>query len=250
MLKEQSVLHGKFRAPHNQLPLQFELQHGNRLVHLHVQAQIFCVVIRIVLDGKSLTVGIFISIQRKGGKGDQIDAVAFLQRIQIAVSGRHADHVCDTGQMSACRPHPHNVVIAPLHVHRVILAECIQNDMRSRPPVENISHNVQMVDHQPLDQVAQRDDKFLRPANADDGVDDLVIICLFILHLRLLCDQFLNDIGKVFGQRLSHLGPGVFRRNPLCDLHKPVQRDLVPVLNGSLILLLRDNIQLLLRIID
>ena len=56
---------------------------------------------------------------------------------------------------------------------------------------------MQVVNHQPLDQIAQRHDKLRRPADTDNGMDNLIIISFFVLHLRLLRNQLLNDIGKI-----------------------------------------------------
>ena len=83
-----------------------------------------------------------VSIQRKRGQRDQVDAVSFFQRIQIAVPCSHPDHIGDAGQMAAGRSHPDDIMIAPLYIHRMILTERIQDDMWTRPPVKNISHDM------------------------------------------------------------------------------------------------------------
>ena len=55
---------------------------------------------------------------------------------------------------------------------------------------------------------------------------------------------------KNYTKYIAHLGAGVFRGDPFRDLHQPVQRDLIPILDRIIVLLLHDDIQLLLRIID
>ena len=219
-------------------------------MHLHIQTQILGIIVCVVLDGKGFTVGIPVGIQRKRGKRDEVDSISFLQRIQIAVSRRHAHNVGDAGEMSARSSHPHDVVVAPLDVDRVVLTQRIQDHMRSRSSVKNVAHDMQMIDDQPLDQVAERYDKFLRPSDADDRVYDLVIVGLFVLNLRLLRDQLFDDIGEILWQRLAHLGSGIFRGHPLGDLYQTMQGDLIPVLDGAFILLLQHDLQLFARIID
>ena len=112
----------KFRSPHNQLPLQFKLNHGNRLMHLHIKAQILCIIIRIVLNHKTAAVRIRIRIHGKGCQRDQVNSIPVLQRIQIPVPCGHAKHVGNAGRLPACGAHPHNIVVAPLYVYGMVLA--------------------------------------------------------------------------------------------------------------------------------
>ena len=111
--------------------------------------------------------------------------------------------------MAAGSPHPDNIMVSPLYIHRMITAERIQNDMRPGPPVKNISDDVQMVNDQPLNQIAQGNDKFRRPADTDNGMDNFVIISFLVLYLRLLRNQLLYYVGKVFRQSLPYLGTGI-----------------------------------------
>ena len=78
--------------------------------------------------------------------------------------------------------------------------------MRTGSPVIDIPDNVKMVDDQPLDQISQRNDKLRRPADADDRMDDLVVIGLFVLNLRLLRDQLLDNVCKILRKCFPHLG--------------------------------------------
>ena len=130
----------------------------------------------------------------------------------------------------------YNIMIAPLNVHRVIVTQRIHNHMRSRPSVENISHDMQMIYDKLLNQVAQRYDKLLCPADPNDRMYDLVIVCLLILNLCIFRDQILYDIGEILRQRLAHLRPRIFGGNAFRDLYQSVQGDLIPILNGAFVL--------------
>ena len=44
-VQQQPVIHVEVRTPHNQLPFQFKLENRNRLVHFHVKAQIFGIIL-------------------------------------------------------------------------------------------------------------------------------------------------------------------------------------------------------------
>ena len=139
-------------------------------------------------------------------------------------------------------------MVAPLNVDGMVLLQHIHNDMRAGASVVNVAHDVEMVNDHSLDQVAERADKLRCPSDLDDRMDDLVVVRFLVLHLLLLRDQFLDHIGEVPRQRLSDLGSGIFGTHPLGDLHQPVQRDLVPVLN--VFLFRAHDIQLFLRIVD
>ena len=69
---------------------------------------------------------------------------------------------------------------------------------------------MQMIHHKPADQIAERNHKLRRPACADHRPDDLIIISFLIGDIRSAGQQFLDHIRKIFRQRFSHLGSGVF----------------------------------------
>ena len=60
-------------------------------------------------------------------------------------------------------------------------------------------------------------------------MDDLIIVCLFVLDFFLLRDQFFDDIGEILRQCLSDFGAGVFGRDTFDDLHQAVEGYFIPV---------------------
>ena len=153
-MQQHPIFHMELRVSHDQLSFQLELQDSNCFMHLGVQPEILGIVIGIELDGKGIAVGILISFQCKCSQRQQVDAVAILQRGEITVSGRHSDHISDTGQTSGRRAHPHHVMVAPLDIHGMVFAQSIHNNMRAGTSVVNITDDMQMIDDQLLDQVA------------------------------------------------------------------------------------------------
>ncbi len=87
-----------------------------------------------------------------------------------------------------------------------------------------------MVHNKALYQFTESHDKLPSSSHPDNGLYDGVVIGLFVSHIHLFRNQFLNHIGKLLGQSLSHLGPGVFAGSPLAHLDQAVQGNLVPVL--------------------
>ena len=198
--------------------------------------------------GKAPAIRFLINFHGKGGKGQQIDAVPVLQSTQISIAGRDPDHIGDTCHMAAGGSHPRHVMVPPLHVHRVIGAQGVHDDMGPRPSVINITHNMEMVYDQTLDQTTQSNDKLRGAADSDDGMDDFIVVRFLVVDLFLLRDQFLDHIGEILRQSLTYLGTGIFGRHPLNHLNQPVQRNGIPVL--QVILFLFHDLQLFLRIVN
>ena len=67
-----------------------------------------------------------------------------------------------------------------------------------------------MVYDQPADQVTECDYKFRCPSGADDRADDLIIICFLVGDLLPSGQKFLDHIGEILRQCLSHFGTCVF----------------------------------------
>ena len=116
LIQQQPLFHIPFRMSADHLPFQLKLQDGDSLMHPHIQLQITGVIIVIILDGKHTAIRLGIGLQRKGGQRYQVDAIALFQSIQIAVTGRIADHSGDAGHIPCCRPHPDHIMVAPLNV--------------------------------------------------------------------------------------------------------------------------------------
>ncbi len=211
LVEQQAVIHVKLWPPHDELPLQLELDHGDRLVHALFQHNInLADLVSVMVDREELAVVIRVGAHRQIRQRNQIDAVIILQRVEIAVLRADADHIGDARRVAGGRTHPQDIVIAPLDVHRVIIHQAVHDGGRSRSSVKDVAHDVQVIDDQPLNQLAQGDDKIFRPVNANNRGNDFIIIVFLIGKIDALIDQFLDDVGEIFRQRLAHLGTGVF----------------------------------------
>ena len=152
-VQQVPVFHVEFRMPHDGLSLGLPLQDGDGLVHLQVDLDL----LRIIGAGSlQLEHGAGVIRVGRGGVAGQrqhVDAVAILQDIHVAVAGADADDVADAAQLSCCRSHPENIVIAPLDVQGVVLHQLVHNNMGAWAAVKDIAHDMQMVHNQPLNQL-------------------------------------------------------------------------------------------------
>ena len=87
----------------------------------------------------------------------------------------------------------------------MVVAERVHNQVGTWSAVINVAEDVQTVDGQALDEVADGYDEMVGAARADDGLDDDVEVSLLVVVLRRLVQQFLNDVCKFFRQALAHL---------------------------------------------
>ncbi len=108
--------------------------------------------------------------------------------------------------------------------------QLVHDDVGAGAAVVDVPHDMEMIHHQTLDQMAQGGDELLGPTHPDDGLDDRVIIGFFIDPLLLFHHQLLDHVGKFRGQGLADLGAGIFACGALADLDQAIQGDLVPVL--------------------
>ena len=113
-------------------------------------------------------------------------------------------------------------MVAPLDIQRVIFLQLLHDMVRPRPPVINISQNMQMVHNQTLDQLRKSDDKHFRPAYDYNGLNNLLIVSLFVIELRFLGDKLLDNICKIRRQGFTDFGSGVFGCNTFTHLDQTV----------------------------
>ena len=144
--------------------------------------------------------------------------------------------------------HPQNVVVAPLNVHAVVVQQGVHDDIRPGAPVKDVAHDVQVVHRQALDDAGHRLDEAGGLADADDGVDDVLVVIPLVGLLVVGVEQLVDDVGVVLGQSLSHLGAGVLGGHPAADFNEPVEGDLVPLV--QILYLLLHQGQLFLGVID
>jgi len=88
---------------------------------------------------------------------------------------------------------------------------------------------VNAVDHQPLNDVAERDHEVSGALCGDDRGDDAVIVRLLVLDLLFFAQKFFDDIGVIVRQFLPHPRTGIFGGDTAVDAHKAVDRRLIPV---------------------
>ena len=190
------------------LPLQFKLDDGHGLVHLSDEAYrllVVCVSPIFYFGDKRRVGAVFVRLHGKGCQRHHVDAVALLKCLRVGVAQRKAQHACNTGLVSSGGSHPQNVVVAPLDVQMMVVAERVHNQVGTWSAVINVAEDVQTVDGQALDEVADGYDEMADAARADDGLDDDVEVSLLVVVLRRLVQQFLNDVCKFFRQALAHL---------------------------------------------
>ena len=108
--------------------------------------------------------------------------------------------------------------------------QLFHNNIRSRPSVENISDDMQVINGKVLDQMAECDDKIIRHLDINNRIDNLTVIDLLIVIVVIHVEKFIDDVGKFLRHLLSHLGTGIFGRYLLANLNQTIDCNLLPIL--------------------
>ena len=229
--------------------LGLELQHGNGLVHLG------CELLGLIVHGvawkqlghKLQARVVAIHIERKGGQWHEVDAI-LLDGGEVGITQAEAQHIADAGIVASRGAHPQHIVVAPLDVPRVVLAQGVHDDMCTRATIVDVAQDVELVDGQALDDVADGADEIVSTTCRYDGVDNHTDVGCLIVVAQTLVQQLFDDIGKIAGQRLTHLRAGVLAADIATHFYQLVDSDAIPVV--EILLLGLDELQLLLRIVD
>ena len=107
--------------------------------------------------------------------------------------------------------------------------QAVHNLGRAAAAVENVAHQVQVVDGQALDERGERLDKVVGAGGLQDGLHNaLVIAHTIVVLVRVRVQQLVDDIGVVARDGLTHLGAGVAARKRASDHDELVEHRLVP----------------------
>ena len=89
------------------------------------------------------------------GEGDELaqrDTIVVLEDLVVVVAQVVAQHRGDTGGLAGSGAHPQQIVVAPLNVERMVGEQAVHNLGSAAATVEDIAHQVQVVDGQALDE--------------------------------------------------------------------------------------------------
>ena len=127
--------------------------------------------------------------------------------------------------------------------------QAVHNLGRTAAAVEDVAHQVQVVDGQALDERGERLDKVVGARGLQDGLNDaLVIAHAIVILVRMRVQQLVDDVGVVARDGLTHLGARVAARKRAGDHDELVEHRLEP--GGGVLVLAADQVDLLARVVD
>ena len=212
LVHEQAVLHVKVRVTLDGSGLKLELDDADGFVHLCNElggAGAFGVLGTAVLGNETGARVAGIGVDGKGRQRQQVDAVAVLQHPVVAIAQGDAQHVGDAAVVAGGGAHPQDVVVTPLDIKVMEVAQDVHNLVGAGTAVIHVTQQVQHVDGQLLNQVAHGDDELIDTVRRDNGLDNHIDVGLLVRVAAVLVHQLLDDIGKVLGKRLVDLGAAV-----------------------------------------
>ena len=105
-----------------------------------------------------------------------------------------ADRAGHARRLAGRSAHPEHIVVAPLDIEGMVIHQAVHDFIRLRTAVKDVADDVEMINNEPLNQLCHGDDEVFGAADFEDGLDDRLVVCFFIEHLRLFGDQLLDDI--------------------------------------------------------
>lgn len=131
----------------------------------------------------------------------------------------------------------------------MISEQAVHNLGRTAATVEDVAHQVQVVDGEALDERGKRLDKVVGAGGLQDGFDNaLVITHAVVVLVWMRVQQLVDDVGVITRDGLTHLGAGVATRKRAGNHNELVEHGLVP--GGRVLAPAADKIDLLARIVD
>ena len=197
LVQQEAVLHVKVRTTLDGSSLEFELDDADGLVHLGNElcsAGTLGVLGTTVLRQEALTGVVGVGIHSKGGQRQQVDAISILKHAVVAIAQGDAQHVGDAAVITGSGTHPQDVMITPLNIKVVVVAQDIHDFIGAGTTVIDVAQEVQHVDGQLLNQVTHGDDEFIHAMSRDDGLDDHIDIGLLVGVAAMLVQKLLDDI--------------------------------------------------------
>ena len=179
--------------PH-ELSLELELYDGDGLVHLCDEAKPLLVVrclltvvrcLLTIVNRTELQAGVVgVGLHRKRGERQEVDAVALFERGQVGEAQREAQHDGDARVLTGSGAHPKCIVITPLQVEVLAGKQVVHDDVGARTTVEDVAQNVELVDAQLVDDIADGRDEVTRLPDLHDCLNDALHVCVLVLVVR------------------------------------------------------------------
>ena len=121
-------------------------------------------------------------------------------------------------------------MVSPLDIHIVELHQLFHYNIGTWSTVKNIADNVKIVNSQVLNQIAESCDKLRTHSVINDGMNNLVIIYLFVFIIVVHMKKFVNNVCECRRHFFTHLGSCIFGRNLLANPHQTVNINALPVI--------------------
>ena len=174
-MQEVTILHPILGMASDDLVLELELYDSDRLVHLTHEEDALLIVglISIAeLRSEGRTGVLAIDLHSEARQRKHVDPVAILQRREVGIAQGDTYSVGHAGGVPDSSTHPEHIVVTPLDVDIVVGQELVHDELGTRTSVKDVPDDMQAVDGQTLDRLADRDDEVVGLPRIDDRVKD------------------------------------------------------------------------------
>lgn len=250
--EEVAVPHAPLGMTLVELPLKLKCDDGNGFVHTGIEESLalggFFLAMAEIVGHKDVAGIIGVSLEGEGGEGHEVDAVAFLEDDGVAVAKGKTEDSGYAAAVAGGSTHPEDIVVAPLDVEVVELAEAVHNEVGAGATIEDVAENVKSLDGEALDDVAEGCNKMVGTTSIYNGADDGLVVAMLVGVIGALVEEFLDDVGVFLGKAFAHLGASVFCREVAADEDEIIKRTAIEFIVD--VHLLMDELELLFGVID
>ena len=182
----------------------------------------------VALERKADARVVGVGVERERRKRQNVDAVGVFQDGEVAVAGAVAHHMRDAATLPERSAHPHDVMIAPLDVHRMVRHERVHDSVRRRAAIVDVTDDVQAIDRKALDHGRERFDERDAAARAHRRIDDGAVVGFLVDAMAIFGQKLLDDVGELAWHGAADFGVRVLARGALADRDEARHRDGVP----------------------
>ena len=228
LVQKLAVAKAESRILVDELAFHLELDNRHRLLDLHVHLELGGGKVGVALEREPDARVVGVGVERERGERQNVDAVGVFQDGEVAVARAVAHHVRDATALAKRGTHPHDVMIAPLDVHRMVRHERVHDGVRRGAAVVNVADDMQLVHREALDHGRERFDERDTAARAHRRINDGAVVGFLVNTVAILGQKLLDDVGELAWHGAADFGVRVLAGGALADRDEARHRDGVP----------------------
>ena len=141
-------------------------------------------------------------------------------------------------------------MVAPLNVEIVVACQGVHNLPGTGTTIEDVANDVEGIDDEAVDEIADGDDESLAASHFDHRVDNSVVVVLSVGFGLGLVEKLGDDVGEFRIEKLLEFRASIFVIDKTSKFDQLMDGHTIPVIKVFGVLLALDELEFLFGIID